>query len=124
MYPSLIICKKAQTQVETLEQHSELPQRDRAIEIFTDSIKWLELPDLPRWKDINYIRQFEGRLALEAFSTTLRNKVDLSQLREHLLNVVQESMQPAHVSLWLRHPTGKAPTEEARVIEQSAGHDM
>ena len=39
---------------------------------------------------------------MEAFSATLRNEVDLGQLREHLLNVVQETMQPAHVSLWLR----------------------
>ncbi len=29
-------------------------------------------------------------------------KVDLDQLREHLLAVVQETMQPAHISLWLR----------------------
>jgi hypothetical protein len=30
--------------------------------------------------------------------------MDLGQLREQLLNVVQETMQPAHVSLWLRSP--------------------
>ena len=34
----------------------------------------------------------------------LRNEVDLSQLREHLITVVQETMQPTHVSLWLRKP--------------------
>jgi hypothetical protein len=41
---------------------------------------------------------------VEAFSATLRDEVDLSQLREHLITVVQETMQPNHVSLWLRKP--------------------
>jgi hypothetical protein len=39
---------------------------------------------------------------VEAFSATLRNEVDLDQLSEELLAVVQETMQPTHVSLWLR----------------------
>jgi hypothetical protein len=34
----------------------------------------------------------------------LRNEVDLSQLSEQLVAVVQETMQPASVSLWLRTP--------------------
>jgi hypothetical protein len=41
---------------------------------------------------------------MAAFSTTLRQEVDLDQLREHLLAVVQETMQPTFVSLWLRPP--------------------
>jgi hypothetical protein len=41
---------------------------------------------------------------LEAFSATLLSEVDLNELREHLLAVVQETMQPTHVSLWLRPP--------------------
>jgi hypothetical protein len=39
---------------------------------------------------------------LAAFSATLHSEVDLEQLSNHLLTAVQETMQPAHVSLWLR----------------------
>ena len=38
---------------------------------------------------------------LQAFNATLRSEVDFNQLREQLVAVVEETMQPAHVSLWL-----------------------
>ncbi len=38
---------------------------------------------------------------LAAFSTTLRDELDLNQLQEQLVAVVQETMQPSHLSLWL-----------------------
>jgi hypothetical protein len=49
-----------------------------------------------------YRSKYDAAKTVAAFSATLRQEVDLDQLREHLLNVVQETMQPAHVSLWLR----------------------
>jgi hypothetical protein len=51
-----------------------------------------------------YRRKYDAAKVVAAFSATLRHEVDLDQLREHLLTVVQETMQPAHVSLWLRPP--------------------
>jgi hypothetical protein len=41
------------------------------------------------------------------FSATLRNEVDLEQLRAHLITVVQDTMQPTHILLWLRKPDSK-----------------
>lgn len=55
-----------------------------------------------------YRRKYDAAKVVAAFSATLRNEVDLDQLREHLLAVVQETMQPTQVSLWLRQPTGRA----------------
>ena len=51
-----------------------------------------------------YRRKYDAAKTLAAFNATLRNEVDLSQLREHLLNVVEETMQPTFVSLWVRPP--------------------
>jgi hypothetical protein len=51
-----------------------------------------------------YRSKYDAANTVAAFSATLRQEVDLDQLREHLLDVVQETMQPAHVSLWLRPP--------------------
>jgi hypothetical protein len=49
-----------------------------------------------------YRRKYDAARTLTAFSATLRNEVDLSQLSEQLVAIVQEAMQPTHISLWLR----------------------
>ena len=51
-----------------------------------------------------YRRKYDAVKTLAAFSVTLRNEVDLNRLREQIVAVVEETMQPAHVSLWLSAP--------------------
>jgi hypothetical protein len=56
-----------------------------------------------------YRRKYDAAKTLEVFSAKLREETNLDTLRDEVLTVVRETMQPAHASLWLRpdpHPGG------------------
>lgn len=51
-----------------------------------------------------YRRKYNVEQTLSSFSATLRQEVNLGDLREHLLVVVQQTMEPTNLSFWLRAP--------------------
>lgn len=49
-----------------------------------------------------YRKKFDAQRTLEDFTDTLRDEVDLSTLSARLTAVVSDTMQPAHISVWIR----------------------
>jgi hypothetical protein len=49
-----------------------------------------------------YRSKYDAQQTLQAFSAKLRDETDLDQLTDDLVQVVDRTLQPARVSLWLR----------------------
>ena len=47
-------------------------------------------------------RAYNAEQTLQAFAAAMRDEVDLDQLSQHLIGVVQETVQPSSVSLWIK----------------------
>lgn len=57
-----------------------------------------------------YRNKYDATRTLEAFASEMRNRVDLQSLSPALVDIVHRTMQPSHVSLWLRPPSSDQAT--------------
>ena len=64
-----------------------------------------------------YRSKYDAAKTLTNFSATLRGEIDLAQLNDHLVTVVQETMQPSFVQLWLRKPERNTSSRDQKPLE-------
>lgn len=70
-----------------------------------------------------YRSKYDAQHTIATFSATLRSEVDLEELQGRLLAVVEETMQPAHLSLWMRHP-GRVQFQANSASDENSSTEM
>jgi len=66
-----------------------------------------------------YRRKYDAAKVLAAFGTTVRDETDLDALTNEMLRVVDATMQPEHVSLWLRESSLKAVEHSQKRVDDT-----
>ncbi len=91
----------------------EKPQSPVVIVVTTLLIAALFQPlrrSIQRFIDKRFYRsRYDVKKTLDRFSSSLRSQIELDHLTVHLLETVEQTMHPAHVSLWLRTPESERP---------------
>lgn len=73
-----------------------------------------------------YRSKYDAARTVASFSEALQSEVNLEQLREHLITVVEETMRPTHVSLWLRSAESSAEItkeQKTRLLPRIEDHE-